>query len=407
MQGVSFTYQNWRGSMKTTKWILVLITVAVLLAGCSAGAIQMDGTPDAEAGADTDATPYPTLPPAPGGKAVAVDGHLASPYPSLSLGFDGGVSGQVVTIAVKAGDTVEAGDLLAALDDTDLQQAIEDAQRTLDRAIVDRNQAQEKWERDVTDAEKALTDAERALAIARLGYSDTTLEEARVNLKWAQKSEADRKWEYEQAQVQWPPIPVDSHRDSWHRAIDDRALAEKRLTDAENAHRADYLELEKLKADVTQAEQALDALQDGIEPTYERAIEDAERELAKAQEDLAHAQLTAPCAGIVLSVDVAPQATISAGTAIVTLINTEDGLRFVTQNLSEQHIADVFPGQRAIVTLRTFPEIPLEGTVETIVPQIDQATDTGARYTVYVQLIPTDLYLLPGLTGRVEIIAGE
>jgi membrane fusion protein (multidrug efflux system) len=343
----------------------------------------------------------------PGGKAVAVDGHLASPYPSLSLGFGGGISGQVVTIAVKAGDVVEAGDLLATMDDGDLQRAIDDAQRTLERATADRDRAQKQWERDVTDAEKALADAERALSIARLGYSDTALEEARINLKWAQKSEADRKWEYEQVQVQWPPIPVDSYRDSWHRAIDERALAEKRLADAENAHRADYLELEKLQADVTQAEQALDALQAGIELTYERAIEDAERELTQAQEDLAYAQLTAPSAGIVLSVNIAPQATISAGTAVVTLVNTEDGLRFVTQNLSEQHIADVFPGQRAIVTLRTFPEIPLEGTVEAIVPQTEQAADTGARYTVYVQLAPTDLYLLPGLTGRVEIIAGE
>lgn len=389
--------------MKTAKWIWILLIAALSIAGCQPQAMEMPAQATPEEG-----TPRPTLPPPPpGGTAVKADGHLASPHPSLSLGFGGGVSGQVVTIAVKAGDTVEAGDLLAALDDADLQQAVEDAQRTLERAIVDRDQAQEKWERDVTDAEKALADAERALTIARLGYSDTALEEARVNLKWAQKSESDRKWEYEQAQVRWPPMPVDSYRDSWHRAIDERALAEKRLADAENAHKADYLELEKLKADVTQAEQALAALQAGIESTYERAIEDAERDLAGAREDLAYARLTAPCAGIVLSVDVAPQATVSAGTAIVTLIDTEDGLRFVTQNLSEQHIADVFPGQRAIVTLRTFPETPLEGTVETIVPQTEQAADTGARYTVYVQLAPTDLYLLPGLTGRVEIIAGE
>jgi len=46
-----------------------------------------------------------------------------------------------------------------------------------------------------------------------------------------------------------------------------------------------------------------------------------------------------PWAAIVLPVDVAPQANVAAGASVVTLLNVEEGLRFVTQNLSEQHIA--------------------------------------------------------------------
>ncbi len=389
--------------MKTSKWILTLITAVVLLAGCSGKVVQMDEPPEVEAGTDPDAAPYPTLPPAPGGKAVAADGKLASPYPSVEMSFGGEVSGEVLSIEVKAGDEVAAGDLLATLDDTELQRAVDEAQLALDRAIADREDAVEQWEQDVADAEKTLADAERELTTARLEFSDTDLEEARVNLKWAQRSEKDRKEEYEKVRVQWPPKPIDEERAAWERAIDDRLLAEKRLTDAEEAYTVEALKLQGLEADVVEAERDLAALEDGIEASYDREIEDARIELTKAQEDLAHAQIIAPWTAIVLSVDAVPGADVDATAPIVTLLNVEDGLRFETQELSEQHIASVYPGQRAVVTLRTFADEPLEGTVEAVVPQVEDTEEADARFTIYIQLPATDIRLLPGLTGRVEI----
>ncbi len=387
--------------MKTSRWILIFAAVAVLLTGCCTEVMQTGGTP--ETGADADATPYPTLPPAPGGKAVAADGKLASPYPSVEMGFGGEASGRVLSIAVKAGDAVAAGDLLATLDDTELQRAVDEAQLALDRAIADREDAVEQWEQDVADAEKTLADAKRDLTVARLEFSDTDLEEARVNLKWAQRSEADRKDEYEKARVQWPPIPIDEQRAAWERSIDDRLMAEKRLADAEEAYTVEALKLQGLEADVAEAERERAALDSGVEASYDREIEDAQIELAKAQEDLAHARIVAPWAAIVLSVDAVAGADVDASTPIVTLLNVEDGLRFVTQDLSEQHIADVYPGQRAVVTLRTFAGEPLEGTVEAVVPQVEETEEADARFTIYIQLPVTDIRLLPGLTGRVEI----
>jgi multidrug efflux pump subunit AcrA (membrane-fusion protein) len=384
-----------------TKGFLTLITAAILLTGCAVGVQQdmMGELPEA----DADATPYPTLPPAPGGKAVAADGKLASPHPSVAMGFGGEVSGEVLSIEVKAGDAVAAGDLLATLDDTELQRAVDEAQLALDRAIADRDDAVEQWEQDVADAEKTLADAERELTIARLEFSDTELEEARVNLKWAQRSEADRKDEYEKARVQWPPIPIDEQRAAWERSIDDRMLAEKRLADAEEAYTVKALKLKGLEVDVVKAERDLAALEDGIEASYDRDIEDARIELAKAKEDLAHTKITAPWAAIVLSMDAVTGVDVDANTSIITLLNVEDGLRFVTQELSEQHIADVYPGQRAVVTLRTFVNEPLEGTVEAVVPQVEETEEADARFTIYIQLPATDIRLLPGLTGRVEI----
>jgi HlyD family secretion protein len=385
------------------KWILTSIILAVILTGCCTEPLEgpMSATPS-----DAEDTPQPTLPPPLAGRAVIADGQLESPYPSLALGFGGGASGRVATIEVKAGDAVEAGNLLAVLDDSELQRAVDEAQLALDRAVADREQALAQWERDVGDAEETLADAERALTVARLKHSETSVEEARVNLKWAQRAESDRKEEYEKAMTFWPPIPVDSYRAAWHRAVDDRELAEMRLADAENAHQADGLDLGTLQGDVAEAERALAALEEGVDPSHERAVEDAEMELVRTQEDLERASLEAPWAGIVLSVDVAPEAAVTADTPVATLLDVEDGLRFVTQNLSEQHVADIYLGQRAVVTLRTFAETPLEGTVEAVVPQ-EEVAESDARFTVHVRLAPTGLRLLPGLTGRVEILAGD
>ncbi|MBU0704932.1 MAG: HlyD family secretion protein, partial [Chloroflexi bacterium] len=277
------------------------------------------------------------------------------------------------------------------------------AQIALDRAIVDRERALQQWERDLADAEQSLADAERARASARLEFSNTSLEETRTALAQAQQAEIDAEEEYKNA-VAWYLPPIQEMRyGAWQRAIRERELAEMRLADAEDSQGINYLDVDTREADVVKAERNLAALEDGLEPSYERAVEDAERELVKAQEALARARLVAPWAAIVLSVDIAPQADVAAGASVVTLLNVEEGLRFVTQNLSEQHIAAVYPGQRALVTLRAFPETALEGTVEAVVPQVGEAVETDARFTIHVRLAPSDLRLLPGLTGRVEI----
>ncbi len=391
--------------MKAFKWIWLLVVIMVLT-GCDVeGAeISIDEEPIAQASAPQQRqSPVAAVAT---GKTVAADGQLASPYPSLGLPFGGGMSGRVLTITIRAGDAVQAGDLVALLDETELQRAVDDAQLALDRAIADRERARTQWERDVADAEQSLAEAQRALTTAQLQYTNTSLEEARTQLEYARQAEADAKKEYEDAQNVGFRIHLDPYQDAWQRAIRERELAEMRLSDTEKAHSADYLGLESREADVAQAERALAVLEVGIAPSYEHAVEDAERALAKAREDLTYVRLTAPWAAVVLSVDVAPEATVGAGTPIVTLLDVEEGLLFVTQKLGEQHVTDVTPGQRALVTLRAFPDEPLEGTVMAVVPQAGTAA-SEAHFTVHVRLSSTDLRLLPGLTGRVEIFAEE
>lgn len=430
--------RDWRPEVIRWVWVLLLI-VAVLLAGCQP---QEARVPAEDVSVDEDGTPQPTLPPSPAGRTVVGDGQLVSPYPSLALTFDGGVSGRVLTITVKAGDVVQAGDLLAVLDDTALQRAADDAQIDLDRAAVNREQTIAQTDVNVRLAQLDLAAAREGASDVELAAASAAVRDARVELEVAQhaysstlnsaydaavrshKIEFDwyvshyqkQKAEYEQGHL--------SQSDHDH-AMNAMISAEGRLNEAiEKAHIEEIQtqnRVDQARSTLYQAWKELELLQSSpltetllrselavdqalIEREKARAdLIGAERELAQAQEALKHTHLIAPWAAIVLSVDVAPEANIGAGAPVVTLLGIKDGLRFVTQNLSEQHIADIYPGQRTVVTLRTFAETPLEGTVEAIVPQVEETVEADARFTVHVRLAPTDLRLLPGLTGRVEI----
>lgn len=385
---------------------LWLVATVMLVSGCN----RVVEVPVTAVTVEAESTVVPTpLPAVPAGKLVAADGRLASPFPSLALGFGGGVSGEVISITVRAGDVVKAGAILARLDDTDLRLAVEKAQLTLDRARLDQERAELQWEQDVADAQQSLEAAQRALEIARLQYSNTTVEEARTAVERWREAEADAKRAYETPLYgDYTPDDIkESNYKAWQNAIREREFAEMRLRDAINARSIRALDIEAREQDVAQAERKLGKLQEGIAPSYARAVEDAERELARAQAALENAVLVAPWSAIILSVDVAPKATIGAGTPVMTLLNIEDGLRFISENLSEQHVAALRPGQRATITLRAYPETPLDGTVEAIIPQTTVAQTTDARFTVHLRLAPTDLSLLPGLTGRAEIITGK
>jgi len=390
--------------MKRYTMFFALVSV-LFLAAC-----DREEVPDVQApqqAIETRGAPLASPPPPAEGKTVVADGQLASPYPQLALSFGGGVSGDIVALHIKAGDTLKAGDILAELDTTELARTVENVQLTLERAIIDEAHAQVQWERKVADAEQALLTAYRALTGTVLQASNTTIVEARAALDRTSQAETDAKKAYDTPLFgEWTPDDVrENQYRSWQAAIQERQMAEMRLTDALNARAGRYLDQDSRVADVAQAERNRLALQDGVALNYARAIEDAQRELDKAQRALEHAQLTAPWDAIVLSVDVAPKATVNVGTPVATLLSVADGLRFITQNLSEQHVAAVRPGQAVSIILRTYPERTFTGTVEAIIPQTETQQATDARFTVRVKLAATDVYLLPGLTGRAEILA--
>jgi multidrug efflux pump subunit AcrA (membrane-fusion protein) len=414
-----------RGGWFKGWWVAALaLLVAVLAAGgCgftkSAVEIQPTALPEREG---EQQTPPPALP---AGNVILMDGEVVATYPSLKLAFSGNVNARLIALSVQVGQRMKKGDLIAALDDSELQKEVEDAQVALDRAREDKAQAEadneeayqraledanDQYKREKGDAEDALEAAGYNLERARMQPPTTALREAQVNLGRALDAEAEAADDYKQALDRpWEDQRIrDSLYKEWQGRIVDRELAERRLQDAQISLQVHSLDLQAKERDVENARADLAQVErDEVEKetdltTYERAIADAEDRLAQAQEDLQHAYLYAPWDGLVLSVETSVGAMVSSGTPVVTLMNVAE-LYFVTQNLSERHVAQLHQGQQADVTLRTFPDIVVTGRVETVVPQTERQTDNQARFEAYIRLDAGDLDLLPGMTGRVEI----
>ncbi len=183
----------------------------------------------------------------------------------------------------------------------------------------------------------------------------------------------------------------------------DVAAAQAAMTAAEAAVTASV-------AQVVQAQAALDALLAGPSASDLVAaqinVEQARLALVSAQRGLDNVELLAPAPGTVTAVGAAVGTPVGGGTPIVILLDSTQ-LDFHTTNLSERDLAQVFPGQKAVVTLKAFPNDPIQATVVRIGLEAGAAVGDAATFPVILELGETELELRPGMTGRAEIRTGE
>lgn len=270
-----------------------------------------------------------------GSLSITADGS-GTLVPSTELNLTFGSSGTLVGLLVKVGDKVQAGDVLAWIDDTDARNALVSAELGVIQAQETLEDAGNtaKLEQAVAQAELKLAQAEANLAAAQADLDDvlnwapdeTEVEIAQVNLTVAQASyqntaakvamrdqelastrikleEAIRNLQSAQASY---VNAMDSARD-WERNIEStRERAAESLRDAQNnleITQASYdlamidtsaIDIQNARVKVINAQQALDDLQTPPdEETIAAArilVQELEVSLAQAKLDLAEAQ---------------------------------------------------------------------------------------------------------------------
>lgn len=438
------------------KRFLILVVFLFLLVGCNREPtiVDVSGNPDIDVAEESAmATPQATRTTG-GSTTIVADGQLVAVNPALPLSFQSG--GRLLAINVKAGDQISTGDLIATLEDGLLREAVTDAELAVAQAENGLAQSQLTlddllaWEPD----DMAVSLAEANLAAAEADYEDAlsqdavagnSLTSARVNLEQAERALADaqeaydiawqeaRDWElnYDEPTClpgQGGPIPctgitwkerLENERDATTRSLQ---RMEDNLTVAQANYRLTQAGLNQdsaltAEAAVASAQQALNQAQSGPEENEiatarlqveqaEISLQQAEFNLEQARLALEDAKLIAPWNGIVLSVDAAPGAFVAGGTSIITLLDSKS-LQFHTSNLSERDLAYVEPGQQAEITLKTYPNQPIAGEVNYVVPQASGQVGDAATFTVVIDIDESELELRSGMTGRVEILRQE
>ncbi|MEZ4870173.1 MAG: efflux RND transporter periplasmic adaptor subunit [Caldilineaceae bacterium] len=379
-------------------------------------------------------------------KGVSASGNIAL---VSQVDVAGQVSGAISQVNMQAGDVVTAGQVLMSLDTTDLQRALVLAQLAV---ATDQNQVDQlnapptaadlaTAKANLASAQTALANlqagptpaqlaaAQSALAAAQANYNtlvappdQNQLDQLKANIQ-TQKMALDTArrayekvaWQklpgttsqlaaYQQAQVAYNSAqaaydqatqpPTNAQVQSALSAIQNAKETLSNLTPTDSA-------LGAAQAQVTSAQSALDTLTQGpTGPTLKAAqltLKQALINLEQAANNLAQAQIRAPIAGTVLSVEATVGQQIGAGTVVATMADTSH--LQLTVNVAEVDITRLQPGQDAQVSIDAFPGQTFQGKVSQITP-VSSSTSGIIDYPVTIRLTGDNLTAVrPGMTA--------
>jgi HlyD family secretion protein len=409
--------------MKTKLWLL-LIVILFLLAGCSGETVEVDpiATPTPDEAQDPSPTPVHSR------LTILADGLVQAAQPVLPLAFEN--SGKLLAVHVQAGDRVETGDLIATLDDTAIQESIAHASLEVDQAENNLAQAQQSLttlEIDLplrqAEAQQGLALAQDNLRVAEIQLNDLDAPATEAAITTAQSSVTFAADALKKAEKDYKPYRNKSDKNlskayfgaAWAEAQQNYDTAVRRLnaltgSSSDLTRSEKEADLEVAQAQLAQAQANLDKLLAGnLDEIAQLNLEQAEIALAQSELNQAQVeaslekiQLLAPWTGTVLSVDAAPGALVGSGSPIVSLLDTNQ-LEFHTTNLSERDLAQISPGQTAVVTLKAYSDEPIDATVLRVGWLAGEPVGDAVTFPVILVFSKTDLDIRPEMTGRVEI----
>jgi HlyD family secretion protein len=331
------------------------------------------------------------------------------PEAELDLSF--GASGTVDEVKVVVGDQVKQGDVLAALDTTDLQLKVTQAEQDYLLQQLTYSETVQADPNNIAVAQASYNSALASYNAARQDYNSladkeavqcSSLTSAKAALERAQTA-YDRLANDHQAKnylnSDWGPFQnvVDGLTDA--QAAYGQAVANCNVTKLS-------LNDSSLRSAEAQLQNAKASLDDLISPRTETqiqaaaALEQARLSLEQAKRNLANATITAPFGGVITAVNIVAGGS-SGSSAALSIADT--GQLHVDVLVDETEIANVQVGQQAQITLDALSGITLTGTVANIDPS-GTVSNGVVNYSVRVNLDPSDAALKLDMTANASLI---
>jgi membrane fusion protein (multidrug efflux system) len=318
-----------------------------------------------------------------------VDGHVTQ--------MAARVGGTVLNVAIKDHQAVKAGDVLVAIDPRDYQIALDKARAELADAEASALAAQSNIPITSTTASSNVATAQGSVEQARgaVAATEKEVEAARARLTAAQAREREAQANATRAArdvdrlkglLAKDEVSQQQHDSAVAAADASRAAVDSvraQVVEAEAAIRVAESRLAQARAGEQQAASALRSAQtvpEQVTATRARAasaqarVEQAKATLAQAELNLQYTTVKAPTDGIVARKSVNPGQVIQAGQPLCAIVQIDDV--WVTANFKETQLADMRPGQRAVVEVDAYGGRKFEGKVESI------AAATGARFSL-------------------------
>lgn len=319
-------------------------------------------------------------------QTVTAPGQLVGVQERM-LGVD--VNGRLLELTVRPGSIVKAGDIIARLDASPYETALQTAQLQLAQAEAAHNQ-------QVAEAALAVAAGEAQIQSTQAQIPPLTA--AEINLQAAREAESRAAYEYQKAQDRhWePPEVVEAYRLEWvasQRAVE---MAQSDYNQLLNQQWSVSQQVNALSKNVEQTNLNAQFLADsGIDPLLKLAVEEAEANLAKTV-------ITAPFDGVVLEVMARPGEQLPAGANLLLLTNPTMGE--VRTTVIEEDLSQVAIGQPAEIYFDARPDVAVMGEVARIVPQ-RVAGEPRPLYHVFLSLndpLPEGVY--PGMTADASLL---
>ncbi len=377
---------------------LVIVTallgslIVVAIAGCSSQPPTPRPTPTAAA----------SLKGLPSSETIISEGRV-TPVKSAALSFSTG--GIVTQVPVALGQQVKAGQVLAQQDTQQLQLQLAQAEANLAAAQAKLNQIKRGPTAD------QLAAAQQNLASAQAAYDSLT--HPSQNEIAALKADMDKtKALVDQAAAAYDAVGGDNNPQAG--MLPQRAQLQLAWLDYQKAQAAYNAKLNPTNAQIQAALAAIQTAKDQLsqlQPTAEDvAAAQANVTAAQAARDLAaqqlkNAQLVAPFAGTIMSLDIHAGEYAAPGAGVLRLADTS-AWQIETTDLTELNIVNVSEGMPVRLTFDAIPGLELTGKVTQITP-FGESKQGDIDYTVIITPDQQDARLRWNMTAKVSIEARQ
>jgi len=297
-------------------------------------------------------------------------------------------AGRLVTLAVREGDHVKQGALIARLDQEELLQRRESAAASLDsaRSRLTQSRTAIEYQRQQTEAQLSrsraeLDQAQAVLKELQTGSRRQEIESARAALERAKAEQLRARADWERAETLYKDKDISTAQYDEAKAHFESAQAQLQMATEqfdlvkEGPRKEDIdaarAQVERAKANVRLAETArleLKRLQE------EQLARKADMRQAKAQLEvqqtlLENAEVIAPMDGVILVKSAEPGEVLAAGTTVVTLGNLAKP--WLRAYIDERDLGKVKLGTEVRVTTDSFPGKTYKGRVSFIASEAE------------------------------------